>query len=208
MDNLFDNFSIDELKKTHVDLMNLKALSWNFSRGAKTTRDYLYENGNVAVRVSYTYQYAEEGRSILQPTRKIQFFDDQGLVGFEQDITKELNVKQLRRLNRELRQGRWDYMDDAAENLPQFAPFLPEPFKSDFVRASQALPILHKYYEREIKSYIEDGTIDFENAIRNETNPIMLELLELNVRPPDADYVAGLTVYQTLLHQLTGEYNP
>ena len=206
--DLFEEFSLSEIKRTHVDLMGIKPTPWNFSRGAKTTREYLYPNGDVAARVSYTYEYTDGGRSILQPQRKIEFFSANGTMMHEQDITKELNAKQLRNLNRELRQGRWDYMDDAAEKLPLFAPFVPEPYKTDFVRASQALMILHKFYEREIKSYIEDGTMDFENAIRNETNPIMLELLALNVRPPDSDYIAGLTVLQTLLHQLTGEYNP
>lgn len=206
--DLFNEYSIEELNTTHVDLMGLTPKPWNFSRGAKTTRDYLYPNGDVAVRVSYSYSYSNGGRSILQPTRKIEFFNADGEMKHDADITKELNAKQLRNLNRELRQGRWDYMDDAAEKLPDFAPYVTEPYKRDFIRASQALIILHKFYEREIKSYIDDGTMDFENAIRNETNPIMLEFLSLNVRPPDSDYAAGLTVLQTLLHQLTGEYNP
>jgi hypothetical protein len=206
--NLFEDFSIEELKKTHVDLMGLTSTPWNFSRGAKTTRDYNYPNGDVGARITYTYTYANEGREINQPTRKLELFDSNGVIQLTLDITKQLNAKQLRAINREIRQGRWDYMDDAAIKLKDLAPYVPEPYATDFVRASNALPILHKYYEREIFSYIADGTIDFENVIRNETNPIMLELLALNVRPPDAYYISGLTVLQTLLHQLTGEYNP
>lgn len=206
--DLFEDFSLAELKKTDISLMGLTFTPWNFSRGAKTTRDYLYPNGTVAAKIIYEYEYINGGRSILAPKRKLQFFNAAGEMKLELDITKPMNAKQLRNLNREIRIGRWDYMDDAAEHLVDLAPFVPEPYKTDFVRASQALPILHRYYDREISSYKEDGTMDFENAIRNETNPIMLEFLSLNVRPPDSDYATGLNVLQTLLHQMTGEYNP
>ena len=206
--DLFEQYSIAELKGTEVHLLGLTSMPFNFSRGAKTTRDYNYPNGNVGARISYSYTYVNGGREIDQPTRKLELFDSNGVVQLTLDITKQLNAKQLRSINREIRQGRWDYMDDAGIKLKQLAPYVPEPYSSDFLRASDALPIFHKYYEREIASYIMDGTMDLENAIRNETNPIMLELLSLNVRPPDATYSQGLTVLQTLLHQLTGEYNP
>lgn len=206
--NLIEKFSISELESTEVHLLGLISQPFNFSRGAKTTRDYNYSTGEVGARISYTYTYKNEGREIDQPTRKLELFNIDGTLILEKDITKLLNAKQLRSINREIRQGRWDYMDDAAIKLKDLAPYVPEPYSTDFVRASNALPILHKYYEREISSYILDGTMDLENAIRNETNPIMVELLSLNVRPPDAEYSAGLTVLQTLLHQLTGEYNP
>lgn len=206
--NLIEKFSISELESTEVHLLGLTSTPWNFSRGAKTIRNYNYPNGNVGARITYSYTYINEGRGIGQPTRLLEMFDNDGNVIIDKDITKELNAKQLRNLNREIRQGRWDYLDDAAEKLVTLAPYVPEPYSSDFIKATNALPILHKYYDREIKEYLADGTMDLENALRNESNPIMLELLSLNVRPPDQYFTAGLTVLQTLLHQLTGEYNP
>lgn len=206
--DLFNEYSIEELQRIEVHLLGLTATPWNFSRGAKTTRDYNYPNGEVGARVTYSYTYVNEGRSIEQPERKLEFFNANGEVKLTLNIKKELNAKQLRSVNRDIREGRWDYLDDAAEQLEYLAPFVPEPYSSDFIRTTHALPILHKYYSREIKEYMDDGTQEFEDKIRNETNPIMLELLALNVRPPDAYFSAGLTVKQTLLHQLTGEYNP
>ena len=206
--DLLEEFNIEELKTTEVHLLGLTSTPFNFSRGAKTTRDYNYPNGEVGARVTYSYTYVDEGRSISQPERMLEYFNANGEVMLTLNITKELNPKQLRSLNREIRQGRWDYLDDAAEKLEGLAPFVPEPYSTDFVRTTHAIPILHKYYEREINEYLKDGTQEFEDKIRNETNAIMLEFLALNVRPPDVDFVSGLTILQTLLHQLTGEYNP
>ena len=74
--------------------------------------------------------------------------------------------------------------------------------------ASQSIDTILDHYEVEINHYISRGTLEFENAVRNETDPTILSVLDLVVRPPDEVFSAGLTIKQTILHQLTGEYNP
>lgn len=204
--SLSNNYSIDELKKLDVDFLGLIKHPWNFSRGAKTIREYNYNTGELAVKIEYSYTYTDDGRYIDQPTRTITFYDIDQTEFLSYDITKTLNSKQLKSLNREIRQGRMDYMDSAAADLPNYSPYVPEPYKTDFLRAPACVDIVHKYYKEQIASYKEDGTTEFENAIKNETNLIMLEVLNTNVRPPDALFPTGLTIKQTILHQLTGSY--
>jgi hypothetical protein len=206
--DLFNEYSITELKKINIDFLGLAKQPWNFSRGAKTERLYNYPNGDVGAKVYYTYTYNNGNRGVDQPTRMLEFYNAAGEMKLQLDITKLLNIKQLSNLNRDLRQGRIDYLDSAAEQLVSLIPLVPEPYKTDFQKAADSLPLIHRYYKEEIESYIQDGTLTFENAIRNEANPIMVELMELKVRPPDALFAQGLTMRQSILHQLTGEYNP
>lgn len=202
--NLLDEFSIDELKTTEVKYLDLERQKWNFSRGAKTTREYLCENGSKAIEISYAYTYSNDLRDIESVTRHIEMFDSSGNMFFDRDITKPLNVTQIGDLNEEIRRGRVHYLREAAKDLPSFSPFVPEPYKTDFLRGPSAVELLNRYYRDEMSSYMDSNTLDFENAILSESNTLMLEALNLNVRPPDVLFPTGLTIKQSIIHQLTG----
>lgn len=204
--DLFEKYTEEELRLVNVDFLELNKKPWEFSRGAKTQRRYEYPNGKLAVRVYYEYGNNPDSRSIGQPTRAIEFYDSTETIRLTYDITKELNIKQLGNLNREIRQGRMDYMETAGVQLAELAPFVPEPYKTDFVEASHCVEVINKYYYTQIDSYIKHGDLSFEQAIINETNVKILQILNLGVRPPDALFPQGLTIKQTILHQLTGEY--
>ena len=208
MDNMFEEFSKQELMITDIQFLGLKQQAWQFSRGMRLCREYLYPNDDVAVKDVYTYTMSADNRSILAVTRTLEWYDDQGVKQLDKDISPDLNIKNLKDLNRAIRQGRMDYMEAAAEELAILAPLMPEPYKTDFAKASDSIDIVMTHYEKEINHYIARGTQEFEDAVRNESNPIMLEIFDLKVRPPDAYFAQGLTVQQTILHQLTGEYNP
>ena len=206
--NLLDTYSPEELLVTDIQFLGLTKRPWEFSRGARTQRLYEYPNGDVAVRDSYSYVYDETNREIISVTRLLEWFDSDQNKFLEKDISPDYNIKGLRTINREIRQGRIDYMEAAGLELSLLAPTLPEPFQTQFLRASYSVDIIMKQYEVEINHYIARGTLEFENIINNETNPIMVEILDLMVRPPDAQFYAGLNIRQTIIHQLTGEYNP
>lgn len=204
--DLFEDYSSEELKLINIDFLGLIKQPWEFSRGAKTQRFYQYPNETTAVRVYYVYPDIGDLRKIGQPKRYIEFYDAEGNLRLSYEITKLLNVKQLETLNRDIRQGRMDYMESAGKELIGLAPFMPEPYATSFKKASEAVTIINKFYEREIDDYIKHGSTLFENAVRNETNEILTQdIFSLEVRPPDELFPQGLTIKQTILHQLTGE---
>ena len=204
--NLQDEYSIGELVTTNIKYLGLKPQVWGFSRGSKTIRDYLYENDNIAGKIRYDYTYKDGLREIATVKRHIDLYDSEGNIFFTQDITKPMNITQLKRLNYEIREGRMNYLREAAKDLPQFSPFVPEPYKTDFLKGPDAVEMLSNYYRAEMDEYEKSGSKDFENKVLNESNEFMLNVLNLNVRPPDNLFPTGLTIKQSILHQLTGVY--
>ena len=206
--DLFKEYSKDELLRTNIQFLGLVQHAWEFSRGARTQRIYTCADANNAmcVRDFYDYVMVNGDRDIESYTRKLQWFDSNGEVQLERDITPVLNIKNKKKLNRDIRQGRLDYMIAAAEELVEAAPLVPEPYATDFAKAKYSIDLIINQYETEITHYINTGTREWEEIIKNESNPIMLEVLSLKVRIPDELFPQGLTIKQTILHQLTGEY--
>ena len=206
--NLSEKYSKDELAVINIQFLGLKQKAWQFSRGMRTVREYLYDDDKIGVRDVYGYVMSNNNRNVEQITRRLEWYDTDGNKILEKDISPDLNIKNKKDLNRQIRQGRMDYMVAAAEELANLAPFVPEPYKTDFSKATDSINVILKHYENEIMHYIDTGALEFEDAVRNEVNPIMTEILSLGVRPPDTLFPSGLTIRQTILHQLTGEYNP
>lgn len=207
--DLFDEYSEDELKLIPVKNLGLKRQPWLFTRGMRTIRQFLDENDELRVEVELTYTFTDNGRTATPATRTIRWYETDGItVGCEKTDPLTYSVKDLKKEHREIRQGQIDYMIAAAEELASLSAAMPEPFKSDFLTASQSVDTILNHYETAINHYIAKGGTEFEDAVRNETDPAILTLHDLMVRPPDAQFSAGLTVKQTILHQLTGEYNP
>jgi len=204
MINIFDEYGKNELLTTDVQFLGLTKKAWAFSRGARTERIYQYENQTTAIKDSYTYTLDSNNREITAILRKIEWFDDQGVLQLEKDISPDPNVKALKSLNREVRQGRIDYLEAAAEQLGAAAPYVPEPYATDFEEASNSIEILFKHYSTEIDNYIKRGSLEFEAAILAETNPILVKILSLESYIPDADFPTGLTIKQAIVYQLTG----
>lgn len=202
--DLFEDYSKEELLTTDIQLLGLKKKAWEFSRGARTFRDYLYPDDTVAVKDSYDYIMSADNREIVEIIRKIQWFDSTGTMRLEKDISPELNIKNLKEINREIRQGRIDYLEAAGYQLAELAPYMPEPYASSFVKAANAVPVIMKFYDNEIEHYVHNGTLDFERLLLEETNPIIIDLLETPVRPPDAIFPTGLNMKQSVIHQLKG----
>lgn len=204
MNNLFEEYGNSELLITDIQFLGLKKQPWKFSRGARTERTYLYDDGSIAVKDSYTYTMSIDGKQILSAERKLEWYDDQAVKIIEKNISQDLNIKGLKSLNREVRQGRIDYLEAAAEQLKAAAPHVPEPYSSEFDEAGDSIEVLFKNYEIEITHYIQRGTDEFKKAINEEVNPIMLKILNLQSYIPDAEFPTGLTIKQAIIYQLTG----
>lgn len=206
--DLFDKYGEDELLLYNLKHLPLKSKPWEFTRGRKTLKKYETDSGEI--RATKEYQYAlSDGDRVSTPIKRIiKWYRTDGTVGLEKEVDLSYSVKDLRKILREIRQGRMDYMEGAGEELANLAPLMPEPYASAFTAAAAAVPVILSHYETEVNHYIKWGTLEFENAVRNETDTNILSLLSLMVRPPDATFSSGLTMKQTILHQLTGEYNP
>lgn len=206
--DLFDQYGEDELLLIPVKNLGLKRQPWTFTRGMKLSREFLDENDDLRVCVEYTYSFSADNRTATPTQRNIKWFKTDGTVGLQKTDDLTFSIKDLQYEHRKIRHGRVDYMISAGLELELISDTVPEPFKSDFITASQSVSTILNHYETEIDHYILRGTQEFEDAVRNETNPTITPLLALQVRPPDAEFSAGLTIKQTILHQLTGEYNP
>tara|TARA_R110000787_G_scaffold5686_9_gene20561 strand:- start:2616 stop:3239 length:624 start_codon:yes stop_codon:yes gene_type:complete len=206
--DIFEEFSDNELMVTDIQFLGLRQGAWDFSRGARTQRVYVSPDDANLVHIKdfYTYTMSDGDRNIESYVRKIQWMDADNNVRIEKEITPILNIKNKKRINRDIRQGRIDYMVAAAEELAGFAPHVPEPYKSDFLKATDSIYVIMKQYESAISHYIDTGSKDFEVSVSSESNPVLLVILSLNVRPPDEFFPAGLTIKQSIIHQLTGAY--
>ena len=161
MNELLDEFDPKELLTINIQFLGLKQQAWEFSRGARLYRDYCYDNDNLAVRDSYTYVMINEDRDIDTYTRKLEWFNNDGSLIAEKDTTPVLNIKNKKFLNREIRQGRIDYLVAAAEGLPPLAPYVPEPYASDFLKATDSINLILSQYEKEITHYLDTGSMEF-----------------------------------------------
>lgn len=206
--DLFNEYSEDELLLIPVKNLGLRRDPWTFSRGVRIDRKFFDENDNLTVCIEVAYTYENNNREAYPSSRTIKWFRPDGSLGLEKTDNLVYSVKDLKHEKRKVRQGRIDYMVAAGEQLQDIADTVPEPYKTSYTQASQSVDAILTHYETEINHYISKGDMEFEDAVRNETDPTILAMLDLGVRPPDAQFSHGLTIKQTILHQLTGEYNP
>lgn len=209
MIDLINEYDDSELKSRTIKTFVAEGAvrePWGFSRGAKTERFYKTE-GKILIRVYYSYNYKNGFRDVADLDQYIQYYDSNETVFLTIDLNKQLSIKGLAALNREIRQGRIDYMVEAGKELAQVALIVPEPYATAFTNAAAAVPLILEYYHNEIADYIAiPENSDFEDAVNGESNQDILDLFTLMVRPPDADFTEGLTMKESILHQLTGVY--
>ena len=135
------SFWEEHFSKEELDLIPIKNLSnplnfdrrpWNFSRGAKTIREYLHNDLNFkGIEVEYTYEYPElDGvqnlRKIESYSEKICFYNEDGSLFYHIDVPISLNLKNIREINRAIRFSRIDFLEDSAENLREVAEEMPD----------------------------------------------------------------------------------
>lgn len=208
MIDLVNDYGISELKARVIKTFVAEGVTrepWGFKRGAKTERLYKSDGQNI-IRVFYTSLYSNGYRDVASLNEFIEYFDSEGNIFLTIPLNKQYSIKGLAAINREIRQGRVDYLTEAGKQLSYLAPLMPEPWKTQFPLAAAAVPAIMLKYHDEIQDYISvPGSMSFENAVNNETDETTLTEFTYLTRPPDAEFPTGLNVKQSILHQLTGE---
>lgn len=218
--DLEQEYSKKELEKIDIELHGFEVHPWEFKRGAKTERVHMCEENNIAIRLYYTYDEIDGGRSIENPIRWHEFYNKQGEVFHSYPWKKHFNENKLEELNAEIRRGRIKYLKRAGESLVANANLLSgaiqlglyppelEVIAESMRTCAPIVPLIMKIYEKEIQDYMDWGSRDFEDKIRAEDNVIIAHYLDMIARPPEPEFLAGLTVRQSILYQLTGEKPP
>lgn len=205
MIDLLEEYSVDELKLIDIQFLGLNQQPWDFIRGARTDRKYLYPNGDVAVKDSFTYTFDSGNRNVTTINRSVAWYDASGSQILTKNLPSNISDKKLKAVNREIRQGRLDYLESAGENLRDLAATVPDPYRSAYTTIADNIDALFIHYDSQVRHYIaRDASMEFENAVNNETDAATLATLALASRPPDATFPNGLTVKQSILYQLTG----
>ena len=205
MIDLFDEYDESELLHINIKFLGLDQDVWELTRGARVERLYTDPaDDSLRIRDSYTYTMTDGDRVATPSTRKIEWFKTDGTVGLEVTRNLKFSPKSLKGVQREIRQGRIDYLETAAENLRELALTLAEPEKTQYNTVADNIDNLFAHYEHDVLEYIQRGTMAFENAVNNETDATILAILAIPARAPDADFPNGLTVKQSIIYQLTG----
>jgi len=223
---IYDNYDESELKTIPIKNLavaeGLDRRPWVFTRGAKVSREYLNAEGEPEIRVVYDYEWIadEDGkhRRINGYNQRVDFLDSKGSVFQSNEVPNSLNVKNIKEINRAIRQGRMDYLESGAEQLREGAAqlkalaentdgeakvqYLTLAGQYDFI--ANSIDLLFNHYRTQVTDYISRGTMDFETDVNNETDAAIIQILNLPARQPDDLFPKGLTVKQSIMFQLTG----
>lgn len=216
----------DKILQMDIALVGLHVDPWNFTRGYKTTREYKIgdTNGPVACYVEYTYVFVDGERSIKDINRYVHWLDKKGDIALTKKIHSPVDRKTIKSINRDIRQGRLDYLEAGAEllnheanNYAQMVIGLeslenPDTAQIAYLNSvisayrdiSSSIEDIFSHYDSQIAAYISRGSSDFEEAVLNETNQDILEKLQKTVRLPDELFPIGLNAGQSIIYQLNG----
>lgn len=186
--DLLGEYAESELLITDITFLGFTQKAWDYSRGARTERKYfcMDEPAVLKIRDFYTYTYTNGNRDIATVDRAIEWYGMDDLIFLTKNIHKEFTAKSLGELNQEIRKGR---MTDLRENAKA-------------VTGGQGLiDSIYSWYGVEIAEYENIGSLAFENALKNETDPVRLGTLNFAI----AEF-GGATIMQLLAFQLVGAY--
>ena len=204
--NLLDTYDESELRQINVNFLGLKKHDWDFKRGARTRQDFSDPSNieTVNAKEIYTNTWTADGRRLESFTRKMQWLNDDGSLIIEQDTTPIITAMMLEEIMEAVWKRQIRYLVTAARELYNIAQTLPEPLKTQYETISAGVGTILGHYSEEIAKYESHGLPDFETAVNAETDPTILDLLALPVRPAEEEFPNGLTARQSIIHQLTG----
>lgn len=191
MVDLLQEYSESELILTNITFLGLKQCAWEYTRGARTERLYLCpgitDGTELRIKDYYEYTFTDGMREIATVDRHINWYGvDGSTIIATKDVTKEFTPKSLGELNQKIRNGRITDLTANAMALPS---------------GQAMIDSLYSWYGDLISDYIDRGSKDFENTVRDETDPARRGLLDTSV--PE---FGGLTIHQMLSFQLVGGY--
>ena len=185
-----ENKSPDEIMATPVEVLNgiIKGEP-EFIKGRKIKTDFYSTNDkdDIVVRQSYTDVFDENG-FLVGIDMKIEWFDEMGNPALFKTVQNSLPISSASEEIRSRRKRQINYLQEAGVRMG----------------VKQYIDLLFNFYYTVIignktvnflNNYIENGSKEFENAIKNESNPQILAIL--NAKLPD-----GETVKDSILKQI------
>lgn len=179
----------EEIMATPVEVLNgvIKG-DPEFVKGVKIKTDfYCDEKDNVVVRQTYTDVLDENG-FLVGINMKIEWLDEMGNPALFKTVTNSLPISSASEEIRNRRKRQINYLQEAGTRLgvKQYIDML-FGFYSAKVISGKTLNFLN--------NYIENGSKEFESAIKSETDEQILAIL--NAKLPD-----DITVKDSILNQI------
>lgn len=192
--SLFDSPKTHKyIKGYDVTLYDIEQEAWDYSRGARTVREY-HVGGVLYVRHVYSYTMTNGNRDIATINHTFEWLNNDGTVGASKPRVKKMTPKSLGEMNTEVREGR---MTDLREN----AKTLPGDPANGIPSGQEIISMIYAWYGDLIADYEATGSMDLENALKGETDPARLAVLNFSITA-----FGGLTIMQLLAFQLVGAY--
>ena len=180
----------DEIMATPVEVLNgiIKGEP-EFIKGRKIKTDFYStsDKDDIVVRQSYTDVFDENG-FLVGIDMKIEWFDEMGNPALFKAVQNSLPFSSASDEIRSRRKRQINYLQEAGVRLgvKQYIDLLFNFYSTVFI-GNKTVNFLN--------NYIENGSKEFENAIKNESNPQILAIL--NAKLPD-----GETIKDSILKQL------
>ena len=180
----------EEIMATPVEVLNgITKGEPEFIKGVKIKTEFYSESkDNVVVRQSYEDVLDENG-FLTGISMKIEWLDEMDNPALFKTITNSLPISSASEEIRSRRKRQINYLQEGGTRLgvKQYI---------DLLFGFYSSKLVGKLTINLLNSYIENGTKDFENAIKAETNEQILQIL--NSPLPD-----GETVKDSILKQIT-----
>lgn len=167
-------------------------------------------------------------RKIESYTERIYLYHEDGAIFHEIPVPISLNTKNIKEVNRAIRFGRIDYMNAAGEQLAAHGNTLPSPVdqvtvdylisvgaihpsyntptlyethRQNLIGLESDMDAIFEYYSQQIYDYKDRGTEDFYNAVINESDQNIIDILQKDM-PPDSVFTNGFKIIDAIKYQL------
>ena len=205
MINSKENYEKEELEVILLPVHRLTQKNWVQERGANIYKEFYDPVDNKVKAIErVVYEWGSDHRFPTNFYKQIEWYDNDGELYHSREVKREqVNQSKLDEVNSSIAKRRIKYLENAAIGLRKQAENLPEPYKTQYITVANSIDLLFSHYRLEVSDYILRQSMAFENAVMNETDPAILGILAFPARQPDEFFPNGLTVKQSIVHQLT-----
>ena len=180
----------NEIMAIAVEVLNgISKKEPEYSKGRKLRTDFVI-TGTEDVCISQIYEDRfDENNNLVGTNMRIEWYDEKGNPALFKNVYTPLPIQEASEVITSRRKRQINYLQEAGVRM----------------EVKQYIDMLFGYYSTQvvngktvnlINSYIENGNKDFQNAINNESNTQILQIL--GAKLPD-----GNTVKQSILYQIT-----
>ena len=179
-----------EITSIAVEVLNgISKKEPEYSKGRKLRTDFVI-TGTEDVCISQIYEDRfDENGDLVGTNMRIEWYDDRGNPALFKNVYTPLSIQEASETITSRRKRQINYLQEAGKRMG----------------VKQYIDMLFGYYSAQvisgktvnlINSYIENGNKDFQNALNNETNTQILQIL--GAKLPD-----NKTVKESILYQIT-----